>query len=201
VRLAILISLAALGLGGTARADDAPPTPAPLTLCEVGQHGGYLVSVNYAEKHRADILATLPDEPEVTDFWKVTEQIVIMADRTLRETIEDGAKDPTQLFPSLTPGGDESQPDSIGYQRNELKLIVEHYNVYQRQYVGLIIDGQHIVLMNYAVGPQLDAAAGYIFIHRVFEKDTMRFVQARFNWDEKTLTNVSMYGTWQDAGK
>jgi hypothetical protein len=196
VRLAILISLAALGLGGTARADDPP-----LTLCEVGQHGGYLVSVNYAEKHRADILATLPDEPDVPEFWKVTEQIAIMADRELRETLEDAAKDPTQLIPDLTPGGDESQPDSIGYQRNELKLIVENYKVYQRQYVGLVIKGQRIVLMNYAVGPKLDAAGGYIYIHRVFEPATMRFLQARFNWDEKTISNVSMYGSWQDAGK
>ena len=30
---------------------------------------------NYAEEHRADILATLPDEPEVDGFWKVTEQM------------------------------------------------------------------------------------------------------------------------------
>jgi hypothetical protein len=196
VRLAILISLAALGLGGTAmRADDA------LKVCEVGPHGGYLVSAEYAEAHRADILSTLPDEPEVTGFWKVTEQIAIVADRVLRETLEDGAKDPTQLFPDLTPGGDATQPDSLEYQRNELKEIVAHYGEYGRQYVGLIIGGERVVLINYAAGPRLDPSSGFIFIHRVFEPGTMRFLQARYNWDEKTISNVSMYGSWQDAPK
>jgi hypothetical protein len=196
VRLAILISLAALGLcAATARGDDA------FVLGEVGPHGGYLVPESYADKHRADILATLPDEPEVTGFWTVSEQVAIVADRHLRETLEDAAKDPTQLFPDLTPGGDATQPDSLEYQRNELKLIVDHYGVYARQYVGLVIDGQRIVLLNYAVGPRLDPSAGYIFIHRVFDPGTMRFLEARFNWDDKTLGNVSMYGSWQDASK
>ena len=192
MRLAILISLAALGLG-TAQADDA------LEKCDVGPKGGYLVSVAYAEKHRADILATLPDEPVVDGFWKVSEQIAIVADRRLRERLEDAAKDPTVLFPDLTPGKDASLPDSLEYQRNELKEIVDRYGSYHRQYVGLMIDGHEFVLLNYSIGPGLDPADGFICIHRVFEAGKMHFLQARFNWDYKLLSNVSMYGSWQDS--
>ncbi len=201
MRLAILISLAALlGMGGAALADDAAVEG--LLKCEVGAHGGYLVPVSYAEAHRADILATLPDEPEVDAFWKVSEQIAIVADRNLRETLEDAVKDPAMLallFPDLTPtsGGDATQPDSLEYQHNELKEIVAHYGVYHRQYVGLMIDGHQIVLLNYSVGPGLDPAEGFICIHRVFQPG-MRFLQCRFNWDYSKVTNVSMYGTWQD---
>jgi hypothetical protein len=196
VRLAILISLAALGLSETAaRAEDG------LVPCEVGTHGGYLVTVSYAEDHRADILGTLPDEPEVYGFWKVSEQIAIVADRNLRETLEDAAKDPTSLFPDLTPGGDATSPDSLEYERNELKLIVAHYGAYLRQYVGLLIDGRQFVLLNYAVGPRLDPSRGFICIHRVFEPDRMRFLQCRFDWDYKKISNVSMFGTWQEQAK
>ena len=192
MRLAILISLAALGLG-TAAADDA------LEKCDVGPKGGYLVSVAYAEKHRADILATLPDEPVVDGFWKVSEQIAIVADRRLRERLEDAAKDPTVLFPDLTPGKDASLPDSLEYQREELKEIVDRYGSYHRQYVGLMIDGHEFVLLNYSIGPGLNPADGFICIHRVFEAGKMHFLQARFNWDYKLLSNVSMYGSWQDS--
>ncbi len=197
MRLAILISLAALGLGGTVLADDDDG----LVKCDVGPHGGYLVPVSYADAHRADILATLPDEPQVDGFWKVSEQIAIVADRNLRETLEDAVKDPTLLFPDLTAGKDATLPDSLEYQRNELKAIVEHFGAYYRQYVGLMIDGHQIVLLNYSVGPGLDPAKGFICIHRVFRPGEMRFLQCRFNWDYSKLTNVSMYGSWQDAAK
>jgi hypothetical protein len=196
VRLAILISLAALGLGQTAAQESDALVP-----CEVGPHGGYLVSVGYADAHRADILATLPDSPEVDSFWRVSEQIAIVADRNLRETIEDAAKDPTLLFPNLTPGTDATLPDSLEYQRNELKLVVDHYGSYRRQFVGLVIDGHKYVLLNYAWGPGLDPSQGFIFIHRVFDPARMRFLQCRFDWDEKKISNVSLYGTWQDIAK
>jgi hypothetical protein len=196
VRLATLISLAVLGLGPTAAlADDA------LVSCEVGAHGGYLVPVGYAEAHRADIVATLPDGPEVDSFWKVSEQIAIVADRNLRETLEDAAKDPTLLFPDLTTGSDATLPDSLEYQRNELKLTVAHFGAYHRQYVGLVIDGRQFVLLNYATGNHLDPAAGFICIHRVFEPGRTRFLQCRFDWDFKKISNVSFYGTWQEPEK
>ncbi|HEX4140606.1 MAG TPA: hypothetical protein VHY09_09685 [Candidatus Methylacidiphilales bacterium] len=196
MRLAILISLAALALGGTPATDDDA-----LVKCDVGPHGGYLVPVSYCEKHRADILATLPDEPEVDGFWKVTEQIAIVADRNLRETLEDAVKDPTLLFPDLTPGKDATLPDSLEYQRNELKAILDHYGTYHRQYVGLVVNGHEIVLLNYASGPQLDPAAGFLFIHRVFEAGKTRFLQARYYWDYdiKSIGNVSTYGSWQEG--
>jgi hypothetical protein len=197
VRLAILISLMALGVGGTAMADDG------LLKCDVGPHGGYLVSASYADAHRADILGTLPDGVEVDGFWNVSEQIAIKADRNLRETLEDAVKDPTTLFPDLTPGKDATQPDSLEYQRNELKAIIEHYDAYQRQYVGLVVNGHEIVLLNYAMGPGLDPSDGFICIHHVFEPGKMHFLQARYNWDydTKTVSNVSMYGSWQDSSK
>lgn len=191
--LAILISLAAPGV--PLAADDAP-----LVKCEVGPHGGYLVSVAYAEKHRGDILATLPDEPQVDGFWKVSEQIAIIADRNLRETLENAVKDPTLLFPNLTVGKDASQPDSLEYQRNELKEILAHYGSYQRQFFGVIIDGHERVQLNYAMGTRQDPAKGFLFIQRIFEPD-MHFLQARYNWDYdiKTISNVSMYGSWQES--
>jgi hypothetical protein len=192
VRFAIVISLAALGLVGTARGD-------ALTPCEVGAHGGYLVPVSYAEAHRADILATLPDEPTVDGFWQVTEQAAIVSDRRLRETLEDAIKYPLQLFPDLQDLPDTTQPDSLGYQRNEMKQIVENYGAYQRQYVGLVIDGERYVLLNYSIGVKADPATGFIFIHRVFEPGKMHFLHARLNWDENTVSNVSMYGPWQEA--
>ena len=201
MRLAILISLAALGLGQTVAPDAPAASDDALAPCEVGTHGGYIVPVGYAEAHRADILATLPDGPEVDSFWKISEPFAIVADRNLRETLEDAAKDPTTLFPDLTPGGDATQPDSLEYQRNELKLIVAHYGVYLRQYVGVVIGGRQFVLLNYAVGPGLNPAKDFIYIHRVFEPGKMRFLQCRFDWVAKTISNVSMYGTWQDIPK
>jgi hypothetical protein len=196
VRVAILISLAALSLVETAAQGD----PA-LISCEVGPHGGYLVPVAYAEAHRADILSTLPDSPELGDFWPVSEQIAIVANRNLREAIEDAAKDPKLLFPDLVPGGDSSSPDSLEYQRTELGLVLQHYDAYLRQYAGVMINGRHFVLLNYVVGPNLDPAKGFIFIHRTFEPGKMRFLQARFDWDWKKLSNVSLYGTWQEKPK
>jgi hypothetical protein len=192
VRLAILISLAALGLG-TAAADDA------LEKCEVGTYPGYLVPIAYAEKHRDDILATLPDEPVVDGFWKVSEQIAVVADRNLRERLENALKDPKLLFPDLTAGRDASSPDSLEYQREELKEILDNYDSYQRQYVGLMIGGHEIVLLNYTIGPGLKPAEGFICIRRVFEPGKMHFLQARLNWDYKLLSNVSMYGAWQEG--
>src|SRR6202012_3701274 len=124
--LAIVISLAVLVLGGTAAENDSALVP-----CQIGTHGGYLVSVKYADAHRTDILATLPDEPQVDGFWKVSEQIAIVADRNLRETLENAIKDPTTLFPNLTAGKDTTSPDSVEYQRAELTELVTHYGAYQ----------------------------------------------------------------------
>jgi hypothetical protein len=193
VRLAILISLGVLGLGATGvRDDDAP------VKCEVGTHGGYLIPVGYAEAHRADIVSTLPDGPEVDGFWKVSEQIAIVSDRNLRETIEDAIKDPTLLFPDLTPGGDATVPDSLEYQRNELRLVLEHYGAYERQYVGVVIEGREFVVCNYALGPDLDPAAGYLFIHKIFQPGSrLHFLQCRFDWDYRKISNVAFVGPWQ----
>ena len=196
MRVAILISLVALGLAATgARAGDA------LVPCEVESHAGYLVPVSYAEAHRADIAATLPDGAKVDGFWPVSEQIAIVADRNLRETLEDAVKDPTLLFPDLTPGGDVNLRDSLEFQVKEVALILAHYGAYHRQYVGLIIEGRQEVLLNYAVGAQLDPAKGFLFIHRIFEPRKMCFLQCRFDWGYRRISNVAFYGTWQDLLK
>jgi hypothetical protein len=193
VRLAILISLGVLGLGvREARADDA------LVKIEVGAHGGYLVPVAYAEAHRVDFVSTLPDGADVDGFWKVSEQIANVTDRNLREAIEDGIKDPTVLLPGLTPGADGT--DSVEFQRTELKLILEHYNGYQRQYVGVVIEGRQYMLCNYVIGPHLDPSAGYLFINRIFEPGKMHFLQCRFDWDYKKISNIAMIGPWQGLG-
>jgi hypothetical protein len=196
VRLAILISLAAMVSGQT----PAPVSDA-LVPCEVGGLTGYLVPASYAEAHRTDMVETLPDGATVDGFWTVSEQAAVVADRKLREKLEDAENHPTLLFPNLKSGGEANSPDSVEFQSNEIRLTLEHYDTYYRQYVGLILHGRQYVLLNLAAGPKLDPARGFIFIQRVFEPGRMHFLQARFDWDEKKISNVSFYGTWQEASK
>jgi len=69
VRLAIAISFwvasAALGVlwGGE---------PFAAVSLPVGDHPGYLVSEDYANKHRAELIASIPGEVKVSAFWTPT---------------------------------------------------------------------------------------------------------------------------------
>jgi len=79
--------------------------------------------------------------------------------------------------------------------KRELGLVWAHYPMYQRQYVGLIIDGDKYVLCNYSYGSNVDFTSEYVFIQNVFEDDgTIHFLQCRVDPFAKTCSNVSYMG-------
>jgi hypothetical protein len=67
--------------------------------------------------------------------------------------------------------------------------------------VGVIIDGQKLVLCNYSEGTKADPATGYIFIQKTFTTDDTHFLQCRFEPLLKNATNVSVIGSWQAPAK
>jgi hypothetical protein len=203
VRLAILISFAAFGLTFSAVwADES------LVRVALGSHSGYIVSERYAREHKADLIASIPGPVKIDGFWTPPEQDVAVAERAFRELIHSAAKDPTILFPDLAPGTDTTVAANVAAaadlenERYELSLVSSNYSGYSRQYLGIIVDGQKIVFCNYAVVPQVDPSANYIFIQKVFVDDgTVHFLQCRFDPVEKTCSNVSMIGSWQRTVK
>jgi hypothetical protein len=204
VRFAILIALAAWGgaVAECARADDI------FIHIVLGSRDGYIVPEDYATAYQADLLATLPSAVKCDGFWTPPEQDVAVADRALRDMIHAAAKDPTVLFPELAPSRDPDAKQSdddkreLARERIELALISENYDSYARQFVGIIIDGQKLVLCNYSDGTKLNPAAGYIFIQKTFVADgTVHFLQCRFEPWLKNITNVSIIGSWQAPAK
>ena len=187
-----MISFAIVGLTWLARGDDA------LHKVATGTHVGYILSDAQAEANKADLIASLPGAVKVDGFWTPTEQDVAVADRAFRDLIRDSVKDPTLLFPDLPTDPDPTKRDTLEYERRELSLILDNYDAYQRQYVGLSIDGIRIVFCNYSHGPKFDASAGYIFMQKTFVPDgTVQFLQCRFDPLQKTCSNVSFVGSWQ----
>ncbi len=181
-----------------ARAGDA------FTHVQIGAKDGYIVPEEYAAACREDLLASLPSEVKLDGFWTPPLQDVTVADRALRDLIHAAAKDPTVLFPGLAPNPDPTIKQSddnkreLERQRAELELISENYDTYTRQYVGIIVDGQKLVLCNYSDGTKLNPAAGYIFIQKTFVADgSTRFLQCRFEPLLKNVTNVAIVGSWQ----
>jgi hypothetical protein len=174
----------------------------PFARGAVGAHVGYIVSEKYAEEHKADIIASIPDLEKIDGFWTPPEQDVAVADRVFRELIHSAVKDPTLLFPGLSQNADPGTPDSLEYQRNELALISDNYDRYSRQYVGIIIDGTRFVFCNYSDGPKFDPSADYIFIQKVFVPGgTVHFLQCRFEPWFKICSHVSIVGSWQPQAK
>ena len=199
MRVAILISLAACGLTFSAvRADDA--------LIKVPLETGpaYIVPETYAEDRKADVRQSIPGTVNLDGFWTPSETDVIVADRVFREMIQDAAKDPTLLFPELAQNPDATAAANLEAaaelqnEKYELSLVLSHYDSYARQYVGVIIDGKKLIFCNYAVVPNADPSADFLFIQKVFTQDgKAHFLQCRFDADEKACTNVSFIGSWQ----
>jgi hypothetical protein len=143
------------------------------------------------------MIESIPSLDPIDGFWTPTEQDVMVADRVFRELLESAAKDPTILFPDLDPNLAAGQPDSLAHEQMELELVVNHYHVYQRQYVGIIINGTPLVFCNYADGPQFDSSRGYLFIQKVFlPGGSVHFLQGRFDPELKTCSNVALIGSW-----
>jgi hypothetical protein len=199
VRAAILILFAAVGLVAFgARADDsfsAVTTPP-------SSHPGYIVSEKYATAHKADLVASLPGEPKIDGFWTPTEQNVAVAERVFRELIHNAAKDPALLFPDLAEATDADSIAALKNEKIELGLVDANYEAYLRQYVGVIIDANKVILCNYSDAPKINPATDYIFIQKVFTSDgTLHFLQCRFDSSAKTCSNVSIIGSWQPPAK
>ena len=199
MRRAVLVPLAVLASILCARAADGP-----FIRATVGSRVGYIVPEAYALDHKADLVDSIPGPVKITGFWTPTEQDVAVADRVFRDLIHSAAKDPTLLFPDLAPSSDPDAPPDPGkaalleQERNELILVLENYDRYLREYVGIIIDDQKLVFCNYSDGAKVDPATDYIFIQKVFESDgTVHFLQCRFDPEAKTCSTVSMIGPWQ----
>jgi hypothetical protein len=198
----ILISLAAFGLAFSAAWADGPLVRVSLAP---GSHSGYIVPESYANEYKAEVMTSIPGLTKFEGFWTPTEVDVIVADRAFREMIHAAVKDPTLLFPDLAPNPDPAVPANLAAaselenERNELALVSRNYGGYLRQYVGIIVDGQKLVFCNYSEGTKVDPSTDYIFIERVFVRDGgIRFLQCRFDPIEKTCSNVSMIGSWQE---
>jgi len=167
----------------------------PFVKVALGNEGGYIIPQSYAQNHKAELVASIPDEPKIDDFWTPPEQDVRVADRVLRDTIHDAMKNPALLFPDLTP----DNPD-LEQERNELTLVSQNFENYHRQYVGIIVGGNQLVLCNYSVGAKVDPSTDYIFIQKSFAPGgKMHFLQCRVDAHWKTCTNVSMVGSWQQG--
>jgi hypothetical protein len=191
-----MISFALAGLGGPVLADDA------LHKVAVGTHIGYVLSAAQAEAQKTALIDSFPGRVKVDGFWSPPEQDVAVADRAFRDLIKAAVKDPTILFPDLSQDPDPNKPDTVEYERRELSLVLDNYDSYQRQYVGLIVDGIPIVFCNYSDGPKFDASAGYIFMQKSFVPGgSVHFLQCRFEPILKTCSNVSLIGTWQTVAK
>jgi len=164
----------------------------------IGKEMVYLVPQDYAEEHRAELIASIPGPPKVQSFWTPSETDVLVAERVFRELVEDAAKDPGRLFPELEGQKDANSLELIVQARTELGLVMQHYPVYQKQYVGLVIDGTKLVYCNYAVAPGSDASSDYIYIQKVFADDgSTHFLQAEVDPYAKTCSHVSYIGSWQ----
>jgi hypothetical protein len=187
----MLISFAVLAWA-MARADE------PFVRVATGMRSGYIVPEAYAEAHESELMGSLTGPPKVEGFWTPTEANVVMAERVLRERVEDAAKDPTLLFPELANSTDSTSLDQIHNEKVELELIVQNYESYQRQYVGLIIKGNKVVYCNYSDGTTVDPSRNYVFIQKVFDDSgRIHFLQAQVDAGTKVCSNVSFIGSRQ----
>ena len=194
MRLAIAISFWALSAPWAVLWGGEPF--APITLA-FGPRPGYLVSEEYANQHKAELVASIPGEVKVERFWTPSDADVAVAERLFRELLHRGEKFPELLFPDLSPDADSSTTDSVEHEQRELLLVDRNYDAYARQYVGVIIEGQKLVFCNYSDAPGIDPSKDYIYMEKSFAVDgSVHFLQCRVNAHDKTCTNVAMVGSW-----
>jgi hypothetical protein len=192
MRAAILLLFVAMILSSRARGDE------PFAAVDLDSRPGYIVPEAYADSHKADLIASLPGPAKVTGFWTPTESSVVSSERLLHEFLESAAKDPSLLFPDLAKNTDAKSVAELEKEKNELILILQNYESYQRQYVGLIIDGNEIVFCNYADAQKIDPSTEYMFLEKIFATDgSIHFLQARVDPIAKTCSDVALIGTWQ----
>ena len=197
MRLAMAIALGVMGiLAATGRADE------PLTQISLNSGVGYIVSESYGTAHQADFIGSFVQFVRKLEFWTPTPSECAGAERTLRELIHSGTSDPGLVFPSLE-RSETSPPDgdadaAIWAERNELTRVETNYNRDTRHVVGVILDGQKVLLCNFSDAPGVDPAKDYIFMQKTFEPKGVHFLQAKFDLETKKCTNVSLVGWWSE---
>jgi hypothetical protein len=158
---------------------------------------GYIVPEKYAEDHKAELIASIPDAPVIDGFWTPTEQHVTVAERVFREAIQAGVKDPGVLLPTLAGTTDPDEMKEMDKEQREAEAIGKNYEAYARQYVGIIIDGVKLVLCNYSDQKKVDPANEYMYFEKYFiSGDKTHFLQCRVDAREKTWTNAVFIGSW-----
>ena len=197
MRVAIAISVLAASFAfSLLRADESFPRVA------LGSGTGYVIPEAYAAAHKADIISSIPVPIRIEAFWTPTEADVVVAERVFRELIQGAAKDPKLIFPNLEPGQDPDSPDSLERQQAELTLVSKNYGVYARQYVGIIVAGNKLILCNYSDAPKVDASTEYLYVEKyVVPNGSVHFLQCRVDPHWKTWSNVSLIGSWQPRQK
>lgn len=197
MRLAIAISfLAASLIVSLVRAD------APFIKVTMDAGTGYIVPEEYATKHKAELIASIPGHVVISGFWTPTEQHITVAERVFRELLHGAAKDPTLLFPELATSTDAASAKTLENERNELELVVKNYDTYAWQFVGVVIDGTKMVLCNYSDAAKVDSSTDYMYLEKYFVAGgKVHFLQCRVNAREKTWSNVSIIGSWQPREK
>jgi len=197
VRFAFAISfLVASLVVSLARAD------APFIKISMEIGDGYVVPAEYAAAHKAEVLGSIPGHVQIDGFWTPTQQGVETAERAFRDLIRSAAKDPSVLFPDLADASVNATADALQHQQVELNLVSQNFGAYLRQYVGIIVDGQKLILCNYAHGPTVDPSTEYLSVEKYFVGDgSVQFLQGRVDEHAKTCSNVSFIGSWQGKEK
>ena len=185
---------AAVLVGATARADE------PFLPVDLGSATGYIVPEKAAAADKAGLTASMPGVEKIDGFWTPTEANARQAERALRETLERAAKDPSLLFPDLA--GKEKGDFMLELERDNLNQVLQHYDVYGRQYAGIILMGKRLVFCNYADVRGVDFSRIYISMDHYFATDGVtHFLLARFDPEAKTCANISMIGPWRRKGE
>src|ERR1700761_8174555 len=167
MRATLLVSFAMLGAAILlARADetlhssDSPPVdpanpfnqriPFVTVGMSLGSHAGYIVPEEYANAHKAEIVASIPGGPHIDKFWTPSETNVEVADRVLREMVEAAAKDPSTQYPELAEAKGNEAASMLAQEQVQFQGVVDNYDRYNRQYIGVVIDKVKLVFCNYA---------------------------------------------------
>jgi hypothetical protein len=180
---------------GALRADDAL-TPVSFEAGGVG----YIVSQDYAAQHKVEFIAGMPEieHPKDVDFWTPTPDQVLVAERVFRDWIQDGAKSAAAVFPDMGANPDGYPPGEPAYEQKEFGLIIQNYGQYERQYVGLVVQGRKVILCSYFAGLEANPATDFVFMQKVFAEDKgIHFLQAWFDPDAKSCSDLVMVGMWQ----
>ncbi len=193
MRLAFAISFGLASLVvSLARAD------APFEEVDLDNGTCYIIPLEYAKVHKAEIVKSIPGEITIDGFWEITDTNVRVSERIFRELLHNAEKDPKVIFPDLSADTEASSPESISHQQQEIALVNRNYHSYVRQYVGIIVNGVKLVLCNYSDTTKADAATDYLYLEKYFvENGDVHFLQCRIDPHEQTWSNVSIIGTWQ----